>query len=191
MDDDVAISRLKQVLSIYYESNQVSETNSDFVRESHRECGRGFVSVNISDLINNNNPRLNNLGEDLKHYWFNADEYEVIKDISTQEKVKKILEEYNPSEEYILILSAKDDVDLTKYRYILATIPLFKKQFLPTKLSPQQIRKRLKRMKQAGKKRIKIDKNNPDFMGDNREKWLKEIERINKQEKGDSWVLED
>ncbi len=190
MDDDVAISRLKQVLSIYYESEQVSEANSDFVRQSYRECGRGFVSVYISDLINNNNSNLNNLGEDLKHYWFNADEYEVIKDLSTQENVKKLLEEYNPSEEYILILSAKDDLD-SKYRYIFATIPLFKKQFLPTKLSPQQIRKRLKRMKQSGKKTIKIDKNNPDFMGDNREKWLKEIERINEQEKGDIWVLED
>lgn len=190
MDDDVAISRLKQVLSIYYESNLASQINSDFVRESHQECGRGFVSGDISDLINNDNRHLNNVGKYLKHFWFNADEYELIGDPSTQEKLKKLLEEYNPSEEYILILSAKDDVD-SKYRYILGKIPLLEKQVLPTKLSPQQIRKRLKRMKQAGKKTIKIDKNNPDFLGDNREKWLKEIDKINEQEKGGILVIED
>ncbi len=193
MDDDLAISRLKQILSIYYESNQTSEINSDFVRESHRECGKGFVYADISDVINIKASHLNNLDKhlkQLKHFWFNANEYGTIRDLSTQEKVKELLEEYDPSEEYILILSAKDDVD-SKSRYILGIIPLLEKLVLPRKLSSQQIRKRLKRMKQAGKKTIKIDQNNPDFMGDNREKWLKEIEQMNEQEKVDILVLED
>ena len=186
MNEELINLQLKKILLMYSQPGLASEISSKFVKESHAECGKGFVYVDVTDFINKNYSAEQNLA----NYWYNADEYGLIQAPLAQEKVKTLLEDYNSSTEYILVLTAKSNQDF-KYRYVIDKVPLLETKPLPTNLSTQQIRKRLKRMKQGGKKSVNIDRNHPDFMGNNLEKWLKEIEDFNQREKGIFFVVEE
>jgi hypothetical protein len=68
------------------------------------------------------------------------------------------------------------------YVQLFKYVPFYKKK-KPSNISKQQIHKRLTRMLQSDQRLLIIDTVNPDFMGKNLEKWLREIKDLQYQGK--------
>ena len=177
-------SRIKQLFSVYQETSLIVEINSQFARKNHAECGKGFIYVDVTQVLNEQKKP----DENLPHWWYNASEYKYFQDVKAQKHLQEALDNYDSSSEYILFMAAQDQETGT-YIYGLSILPLLSQPTKPKQISGQQIRKRLKRMKQAGFSSLIIDPSQPDFMGENSQKWLTEIQKMNERENAGFQVI--
>lgn len=167
----------------------------DFVKEQFKKKGNGFVMIEASDFVKvfiEGSSR----AFSLDHRYITLGVQKVTNDSAFEESLR-VVNQYDPSSEYaVLIAVDRDKLPLAEALEIpnqmLYCTGRFKLTQLkkPSKLVPLQIRKRLNRMIDEGIRFLVLDTSEPDYMGENLGKWLREIKRLQSQGKHISTVID-
>lgn len=185
MDDQTKFDLLNECAERFFEENEVSLKCSELARTNFTHDGRGLIGVEIAGCYTKSEETSFVSAE-----WFPIDkEEDYFTEPEFQAEVEKLISIYDPKKEYVLLLCAPEEESEEKTATSLMICPLFDNSKKPSHISIKQIRKRLKRMLQAGQRLIILNTSDPDFMGHNLEKWMKEIKRFNKWQDGSFSVM--
>lgn len=151
--------------------------------------GKGFILINVGEF----NPSEDNFvyprSEGMETVWLDeSTTHEYVQDNSVATNILNLVNsESCPNNHEVFIFVGKIDngYTLTEGRYsIVAERFYVANPYLtkPSSITAKQIEKRLRRMTQGGVRLLILDTSNPDVMGDNLAKWLREIKKLGKYE---------
>lgn len=156
------------------------------IHEMKREFGEGYALINvgefhpdIGEFIYPNKDGLETLwlDESTTHQYLN-------KEIATNVLNVVDLESCPDNHEVFIFMGSIDNGDAIKEgRYSVAVMSIYVTDpycIKPSSITSKQIEKRLRRMATSGVRLLILDTSNPDFMGKNLAKWLREIKRLGK-----------
>ena len=154
------------------------------IHEMKREFGKGYALINVGDFSPNN-------GDFISPHIHWVDESTTHELIEDKQVATNILNQVNSkscphNHEILIFIGTMDNGDFIKEgRYSIVFMrfdvsdPYRTK---PSSITAKQIEKRLRRMTQGKIRLLILDTSNPDFMGDNLAKWLREIKKLGKYE---------
>ncbi|MEJ6487958.1 hypothetical protein N0Y54_43235 [Nostoc punctiforme UO1] len=156
------------------------------IHQMKREFGEGYALINvgefrpdIDEFIYPNKDGLETLwlDESTTHKYLN-------KEIATNVLNVVDLESCPDHQEVFIFMGSIDNGDAVKVgRYSIAVMSIYVTdpyRIKPSSITSKQIEKRLRRMATSGVRLLILDTSNPDFMGKNLAKWLREIKRLGK-----------
>lgn len=156
------------------------------IHQMKREFGEGYALINvgefrpdIDEFIYPNKDGLETLwlDESTTHKYLN-------KEIATNVLNVVDLESCPDHQEVFIFMGSIDNGDAVKVgRYSIAVMSIYVTdpyRIKPSSITSKQIEKRLRRMASSGVRLLILDTSNPDFMGKNLAKWLREIKRLGK-----------
>ena len=162
--------------------------------EGFRKKGRGFVSIDISEMVEPYIKREDRYVKFLEKYVpldkVSQDDWDEEEYKQLAKTLQTVVGDYNPQTEYVVQLavdSAKlpPSVPWDFPNKLLISIVVLNRtiELKPTPLKKEQIKKRLKRMVQQGQRLLVADTSHPDFMGQNLEKWMRVAEELQNEGK--------
>lgn len=165
----------------------------DLAKTEFQKKGRGCVWLSateyVSGILTGDKSEFN-----LKH------NYATLQELEAQQVPIELIERihhYNPNQEYVLMQMLDSDALPTKHRNVfpgqyltIAEYVRFSLPLKPTSLNKQQIRKRLNRMIQQGKKLLIADTSHPDFMGENLQKWMRTVSQLQNEGKNINLIID-
>ena len=159
-----------------------------FARLRFEVKGPGFVWIDASDFVKKYLELKSDLVQ-IDHKYVTLNESGVDADKSLYENLETI-SEYDPLSEYaIFVVVDRDKLPPAealkipeKWLYWVGRLKLTQVS-RPSKTTVAQIKKRLNRMIQQGTQLLILDTSQPDFMGANLGKWLREIKELERRGK--------
>lgn len=163
----------------------------DFAKDNFAQRGRGYIQIDLTEVVVPFLSGTTQACEILHRYHdFNNQEKHEYEDKASNALVE-LLTIYNPNTQYVVNLLIdlenlpREVIHNIPNRYVFGiwVIAFGREESKVSRITPQQIRKRLSRMINDGVKLLIIDTSKPDFAGKNLEKWLNEIKKLERKGK--------
>ena len=175
MDEQTQLDYLAECAEYFIEENEFSLNCSELATEGFLLDGKGFIHIDLSAPSHENQEKSLVSAE-----WYSINSEEnYFTDPEVQAELERLVSIYDPTKEYLVYLHAQIEEPEEQHFNLFRICPLFNVVKKPSRISKKQIRKRLKRMQQAGQTLLILNTSNPDFMGHNLGKWMKEIKWFN------------
>jgi len=187
-----AISNLQQALKsvtsqMLKDTSFVTEAFKQ-IHQRKREFGKGYALINIGEFRPDNGsfiypqkdgPSIGWLDESATHQSLNSEIATNILNFVNYECCP------DRHENFIFMGLIDNGSAIKSGRYSVAVISDYVLDpycIKPSSITSKQIEKRLRRMAQCGVLLLILDTSNPDFMGKNLAKWLREIKKLGKHD---------
>ncbi|MFM2064510.1 MAG: hypothetical protein RLZZ507_4181 [Cyanobacteriota bacterium] len=180
---------LYEFCSVLLEDNSWIIKIFKHINQMKQEFGNGFLLINVGEFSQDKSTFIFPHREGIVTLW--VDESTIHEDFIDSNIATKVLNLFhsepcpNNHEIFIFIGTIDNGHTVTEGRYsIVAERFSVANPYLtkPSSITAKQIEKRLRRMAQGGVSLLILDTSNPDFMGDNLGKWLREIKKLGKYE---------
>jgi hypothetical protein len=159
------------------------------INKMKQEFGKGFILINVGEF----NPSEDNFvyprSEGMETVWLDeSTTHEYLQDNSVATNILNLVNSEscpNNHEVFIFVGKINNGYTLTEGRYSIVAERFYVAnpyRTKPSSITAKQIEKRLRRMTQGKMRLLILDTSNPDFMGDNLAKWLREIKKLRKYE---------
>ncbi len=190
MDKSLLLQQaLHEFCSLLVEDSSFITKTFKQINKMRQKFGNGFVLINVGEFNQDKSTFVYPHSEGLGSLWLDESTiYEHFTDIQIATNVLNLFHsEPCPNNHEIFIFIGKIDNGHTvtdgRYSIVAERFSVGNPYLIkPSSITSKQIEKRLRRMTQGGVRLLILDTSNPDFMGDNLAKWLREIKKLGKYE---------
>ena len=159
------------------------------INKLKQEVGKGYILINVGEFNPNQHEFIYSNPEGLETLWLDEStthqyftENKIATNVLNLVHSEPCLNNYE-----IFIFIARIDSGNTVaegcYNVVIEKFSVANPyRIKPSSITSKQIEKRLRRMTQGGVRLLMLNTSNPDVMGDNLAKWLREIKKLGKYE---------
>lgn len=151
--------------------DRLKQETSEVALQGYSQAGRGCVQIDLTEyrqsIKNAAQSGTEHGSANINYYYWPREKF------LSEQNILKNIDDYNPESEFVVICT---DCTNPKETIMVGFIDTLYQQLKPANISPEQIRKRVKRLLQGGVNSIVLSpEKNPEHAGDNLFEWVKQL----------------